>query len=292
MLGGKWVAYLLTSSSAIFSDAAESVVHLAATAIAAFGVWYSRRPADESHPYGHGKIAYFSAGFEGAFILFAAASIVTIAIRELIAGPELQRLGIGLLVTGALGAINLALGLYLVRTGRKHDSLALVANGHHVLTDMWTSLGVVVGVGVVLVTGILWLDPVIALIVGSHIAWTALRLLRTSFHGLMERVDSATSKQIIELLEEAVSRGTIDGFHQLRHRQVDDTLWIDVHLLLAGDLDVTEAHTRATEVEGAIKEGLPTSRVVVSSHVEPSDHAAAHPEGHSSEDPFQATAGS
>jgi len=165
MLVGKCTAYSITGSAAILSDAAESVIHIIATSLAGFSLWYSMRPADANHPYGHGKIAYFSAGFEGALILVASFAVIGVGIDGLIRGVELRRLDVGLGITAALALVNLGLGFFLVRTGKKTNQLILIANGKHVLTDMWTSAGVVLGVGLVYLTGITWLDPLMAVIV-------------------------------------------------------------------------------------------------------------------------------
>jgi cation diffusion facilitator family transporter len=161
MLGGKWYAYSITGSTAILSDAAESVVHIAAVAFAAFSLWLSYRPPDESHPYGHDKISYFSAGIEGLLIILAAAFIVFESIRKLIQGVELMNLDTGTLFIFGASAINLLLGLYLVWRGKKSKSLILVANGKHVLTDSWTSFGVVAGLLLTGWTGWLPFDPLI-----------------------------------------------------------------------------------------------------------------------------------
>ena len=154
MLAGKWTAYAITGSTAILADAAESIVHLAATSFAALSLWYSTRPADADHPYGHGKIAFFSAGFEGALILVASLAILWTAILSFVTGPQLANLGVGVVITAALGLINLGLGLLLIHVGKKHNALVLIANGQHVLSDMWTSLGVAGGVLLVWWTGV------------------------------------------------------------------------------------------------------------------------------------------
>lgn len=278
MLAGKGWAYLITGSTAILSDALESVVHIGATAMAGFSLWYAAQPPDKQHPYGHGKIAYFSSGFEGAMILLAALLILVEGIKALVGGPELQQLGTGLVITAGLGLINLVLGLYLVRTGKRTNAIVLVANGHHVLTDMWTSLGVVVGVGLVYLTGLLWLDPVVALILGLNIMWTAFGLIRTSFRGLMESVNPSETQKVVDALDSATSDGQIKGYHQLRHRRVNDQIWIEAHFLMPDNLSLQEAHQRATLVE-AILDGLfPDDIVQITSHLEPLEHE--HPEEH------------
>lgn len=277
MLVGKMSAYAITGSTAIFSDALESVVHLGATAMAAFSLWYASRPPDPSHPYGHGKIAYFSSGVEGTLILVAAAAIMFEAVRALIVGPEIQSLGLGLLITGGLGFINLILGLALIRVGRRTNALVLVANGHHVLTDMWTSLGVVVGIALVWLTDLVWLDPVVALLLGLNILWTSGRLMRDAYSGLMERVDESETVRVLSVLSESEATGDISGYHHVRHRRVNDQVWLEQHLLLPDHLQLDEAHQRASRVEARQRALFPESQVQITSHLEPVSHE--HAEG-------------
>ena len=280
MLGGKLIAWAITGSAAILSDAIESVIHLGATAIAAFAIWWTAKPADEDHPYGHGKFAYFSAGFEGALILVAALAIIATASRALYFGPELQQLGVGILITGALGLVNLALGAYLVQVGRRHQSLVLVANGQHVLTDSWTSAGVVLGVALVWATGQLWLDPVLAILVGLNIIWTSGRLLKTSFEGLMDRTHPAETARLDECLRRAVAEGLIVSYHQVRHRRMGHEVLIESHLLFEDDMSLQAAHARAGVVERRIGALFPGENVTVTTHLEPSSHDDQHPESH------------
>lgn len=280
MLGGKTVAWRITGSAAILSDALESVVHLFATGFAAFSLWYSTQPADEQHPYGHGKAAYFSSGFEGALISIAAFSILATAIRDIIRGPEIDQIGIGLLITGGLALVNLALGLTLVHTGKKHNSIVLRANGHHVLTDMWTSAGVIVGLFLVQWTGIVMLDPIVAIILALNILWTAGRLMRDSWNGLMEAADPAETRQIVELLDEALEKQVISGYHQLRHRRVLDRVWIEVHLLFPEEMTITQAHDESHRVEDALHRMFEKDTVVFTAHLEPELHDDAHSDRH------------
>ncbi len=280
MLGGKITAYVITGSAAIYSDAAESVIHLLATGFAAFSLWYAVRPADAGHPYGHGKIAYVASGFEGALIFVAAGSILYSAVQALILGPELRKLGSGLLIIAALTLVNLLLGWTLVRTGRRHNSLVLVSNGQHVLTDMWTSLGVLVGVALVWLTDLLWLDPVVAILLALNIAWTGVKLMRQAMEGLMERVDDHASQAILTVLETAVARQLVDGFHQLRHRRVNDQVWVEYHVQFRGNISLAEAHERAHRVEEDLMALFPQDEVIVTAHLEPEAHDDAHPEGH------------
>ena len=272
MLVGKLAAVALTGSTAILSDALESVVHLAATAMAGFSLWYAAQPPDHAHPYGHGKIAYFSSGLEGALILLAAVGIVWASVLDLVRGPEVEQIGLGLLITAGLGLVNLVLGVTLVRVGRQTNAVVLVANGHHVLTDMWTSLGVVVGVGLVWATGAVWLDPVVALLVGANIVWTSGSLMREAYSGLMETADPGETGRVMDVLDGAVDEGLITGHHHVRHRRVNDQVWIEQHLLLPDDLRLDDAHDRATAVELRQRAAFPESRVQVTSHLEPDSH--------------------
>lgn len=292
MLAGKLTAYLITHSTAIFSDALESCVHGAATALAAFSLWYAARPADSGHPYGHGRIAYFSAGFEGALVFAAAVAVVYGGIAGLVRGPRLQWLGVGLLISGCLALINIVLGLALLRVGRRHNALILVANGKHVLSDVWTTAAAIVGLGLVMITGRPWLDPLAALIIGAGIMLSGVSLVRRAFGGLMDQVDERTADRLIGVLEGQVSGGAISAFHQLRCRMMNDEIWVDVHLLVPGDLSTRDAHTRVSRLEEGIRREFPYSKVRVTSHVEPIDHEAAHPGGHGGvADPLATTPG-
>lgn len=289
MLVGKVSAWLITGSTAIFSDAAESVVHVAATVLAAASLWYAVLPADSAHLYGHGKISYFSAGFEGALILVAALGVVSAGIIDLIRGPHVHDLGYGLLIIAFLTLINAALGFYLIHIGRKHTSIIVEANGRHVLTDMWTSAGVLVGVGLVMATGIVWLDPLVAILVGLNILVTAIRLIGEAFRGLMDVAEPALTKKIRNCLAEACQKGMILSFHQLRHRRVSDEIWIEVHLLMPGQMTMAQAHTKVNMVEGMVAGIFPDHLVHLTTHLEPVEHERAHPGGHQrSADPLQA----
>ncbi len=280
MLFGKITAFWLTKSTAILSDAAESVVHIAATGAAVLGLWYTHQPSTHKHPYGYGKIAYFSAGFEGAMIFCAGLSILFIAIKDWIIGPQLQQLGIGLSITAALCLINLLLGLYLIRTGKKHNQLILVSNGKHVMTDMYTSLGVLLGITLVALTNQLWLDPAVAIIIACQILFSGGSLLRDSFHGLMDKADAKIHALIVDTLDNAVAEKEISAYHELRHRCSNDMIWIEMHILMEGNLPLHQTHQSVTEIERKIQNKLPTYQVFITSHMEPQTHEEAHPEGH------------
>lgn len=280
MLVGKLYAAHLTGSAAILSDALESVIHVAATGVAAFGLWWTAQPADEDHPYGHGKFAYFSAGVEGTLIAVAAAAIVWTGVRGLLYGSDLQQLGLGLAITGGLALVNGALGLYLIRVGERHRALILVANGKDVLTDCWTSVGVVVGVLLAWSTGIAWIDPLVAILVGLHIVYNAGQLLRTSFEGLMDHASPAETAALDACLTEAVAEGLIEGYHQVRHRRMGDEVLIEAHLLFLDDASLQAAHDASGLVERRIGALFPGENVTVTTHLEPASHEDAHPESH------------
>lgn len=269
-------AYLLTGSSAILSDAAESVVHVAAVAFASYSLRLSYRPADESHLYGHAKISFFSAGFEGAMIILAALYIIYESVHKWIIGLSLENLGWGTALTAAAAAINGGLGAYLVWLGRRKHSLILEANGKHVLTDFWTSLGVLVGLGLVLITGWLPFDPICGIIMAINILVSGLGLMKSAFAGLMDEADPATQEKLTEILDrETRSRGLT--YHNLRHRNVGDTHWVEVHLLFPAGAVLAEAHRTATEIERVVETTL-EPRARMTSHLESaSDHEELHP---------------
>lgn len=293
MLVGKLTAYFLTGSDAILSDAAESVVHIAATGMAAFSLWLAAQPACRDHLYGHGKIAYFSAGFEGALILAASLFIIYAGAESIVHGPHVERLGLGVLITGGLGLVNLALGVTLVRVGRKRNALILVANGKHVLTDMWTSAGVVVGVSAVWIgtrvsdaAWIVYIDPVVAVIMGLNILISGAKLMRESYMGLMDVADPKITDRLVAVLQDAKETGLISGYHQLRHRRSNDQLYVEVHFLLCGSVATAQAHRHVTLIEEWLREAFPEETLVITSHVEPDEHDRAHPGGHLRKDPF------
>lgn len=280
MLAGKTAAAYLTGSAAILSDAAESVIHLFATGFAGFSLWYAATPPDPDHPYGHGKISYFASAVEGTLILIAACIIGWTAVQDLVSGAALEKLDVGLYLLGGLTVVNLALGKYLVRVGRRTNSLVLVSNGQHVMTDMWTSFGVLAGVGLVGLTGIQWLDPVVALLVAANILWTAKSLLRRSVYGLLDEADRDATQALLDELDAAKTSGIINEFHQVRHRRAGDQVWIEYHLMFPGDMSIREAHARSHQVEDRVDALFPEDTVHVTAHLEPQRHDDAHPDGH------------
>ena len=279
MLATKVFAYWMTGSAAILADAAESVVHVVAVSFAAYSLWLSRKPPDPSHLYGHDKIAFFSAGFEGAMIVLAAVYIVFESIRRLIAGPKLENLGAGALLVLAAGLINGALGGYLVWVGKRHGSLILEADGRHVLTDCLTSFGVLVELSLTILTGWLRFDPMVAILVAVDILWMGSKLIRQSIGGLMDEVDPITQARIRRLLVEMTSEAGVQ-FHGLRHRNAGSTNWVEFHLLFPKDTSLESAHGLATKIEERIQQDS-TTRTEVISHLETlEDHHEVHRRGH------------
>jgi cation diffusion facilitator family transporter len=275
MLFGKWYAYSITGSAAILSDAAESVVHVIAVGFATFSLWLSRRPADVSHPYGHEKVSFFSAGVEGALIVLAALTIIYEAIAKWLAGLHLENLGTGTLFVAGAAIINAALGSYIVWQGKKHRSIILIANGKHVLTDSWTSFGVIVGLLLTLWTDWLPFDPLLAIFVAVNILWSGSKLIRQSIGGLMDEGSPELEKEIRAVLEKEVSVRNLE-YHELRYRNSGTSLWVEFHLLFPREASLEHAHWMATEIEAALKKSIHQPTRIVT-HLEPVEsHDSTH----------------
>lgn len=258
MLIMKMVAYFLTHSAAIFSDAIESVVHIAATSMAFYSVIVSARPADDSHPYGHGKIEFFSAGIEGGLIVLAAVAIIVEAIRGMIVGRELTQLNTGLLITLTASVVNLFLGWFLIRRGNATSSLILVADGKHILTDSYTSFGVVAGIGLVMVTGIELFDPLVAIAVALNIIFTGYQLIRVSVGGLMDESDRETLNRVGHIISEERSAEWIT-VHLLRVMRSGAMNHIDFHLTIPFYWNVRKAeefqHAATAKITKRLSDG-------------------------------------
>ena len=258
----KMTAYFITGSVAIFSDAAESVVHVAATGMALFSIILSSKPADETHLYGHGNVEYFSAGVEGFLIVFAAGVIIYQAILDIIAGPTLESLSIGVIFISAAGIVNLALGYYLIRTGKKTNSLTLVADGKHVLTDAITSIGVLVGITLVLITDYVMLDPVLAIIVALNIVFTGYKLIRESIGGLMLETNPEILKTISDRLISIRKDYWID-LHELRYWQSGDKTFMDFHLILPYYFTIEQSHNEEKRIDVELQKEYPNSQIKI-----------------------------
>lgn len=280
MLLGKSAAYWMTGSAAILSDAAESVIHLGAVTFAAISVRMVARPPRAASPYGYDRIAFLSAGFEGGMIIVAALWIIAAVVEKWLHGLVLEQLGAGTLIVLAASLANLALGWYLVNAGRRTRSLILEANGAHVLTDSWTSFGVVAGLGLVLLTGWKPFDPLCAMAVAINILWSGFGLTRRAFRGLMDLPDPAKAAPIQRAATELCANLGIVGFHRLRHRDTGRVEIVSLHLLLASEISLREAHSLATQFEEALAAALPFP-VEVITHLEPAgDHDSVHPHEH------------
>jgi cation diffusion facilitator family transporter len=267
MLVMKMSAYFLTHSAAIFSDALESIVHVAATSMAMYSVLLSARPADKTHPYGHGKIEFFSAGFEGAMIILAAIAIVYQAVSEIVIGHRLERLDVGILFTVVASIVNLALGTYLIRIGKQTGSITIAADGKHVLTDSATSFGVVAGLGLVLLTGWEILDPLVAIAVALNILVSGYRLLRLSVGGLMDEAHPETLEKILAIALSDRTPAWID-LHHLRAWRSGEIYHVDFHLTVPFYWSVNEAHAFQKKVlERIARELSSDSQVLI--HLDP-----------------------
>jgi cation diffusion facilitator family transporter len=275
MLVMKVWAFIITGSAAIFSDAAESIVHNVAVVFAMFSLAYSMRPADRSHLYGHEKISFFSAGVEGSLIMLAAVVIIVEAVRRWISGLTIENLGEGILFTVAATVINGLLGFYLVWKGKKHNSIIIEANGKHVLTDSWTSLGVIVGLVLTRLTGWLPFDPICAIVVACNILWSGGELLRRSVRGLMDEADPGMDRKLRDVLDsETANKGLT--YHELKHRNVGTMTWVEVHLLFPGGTPIRAAHEQATRIEEALMSAC-NDAARVTTHLEAvEDHEDVH----------------
>jgi cation diffusion facilitator family transporter len=268
----KVAAYLITGSVGLLSDAIESIVNLIGGIMALAMLTVAARPADEDHAYGHGKAEYFSSGVEGGLILVAAISIGVAAVQRLIAPRPLEEVGLGLAVSVVASLVNLGVALLLLRVGRRHNSITLEANARHLLTDVWTSVGVIVGVTVVALTDWERLDPIVALLVAANIVKTGVGIVRRSILGLM---DTALPGEDIEHVHKVLQNYRADGvqFHALWTRQAGARKFISLHVLVPGNWTVQRGHELLDRIEADIRRALPES--VVFTHLESLDDPAS-----------------
>lgn len=271
-IGLKTAAYLITGSVGLLSDAVESVVNLVGGVMALAMLTIAARPADEDHAYGHSKAEYFSSGVEGGLIFVAALSIALAACQRLIFPKPLEALGSGIIVAVVAALVNLGVAVVLLRIGRKHNSITLEANAHHLLTDVWTSVAVVLGVGLVALTDWQWLDPLVALLVAANILRTAIGILRRSVLGLM---DTAVSAEDIATVRAVFDRYRADGvqFHALRTRQAGARKFISMHVLVPGEWTVNRGHELLERIEADVRQALPGTTVFT--HLESLDDPAS-----------------
>ena len=268
----KGVAWKMTGSVGLLSDAIESFVNLAGAMMALWMLTLAALPADDDHAHGHGKAEYFSSAFEGFLILLAAASIAYTAIDRLLNPQPLEAVWIGLVVSVVASIINFATARVLMKAGRKHNSITLEADAHHLLTDVWTSVGVIAGVALVSLTGWLWLDPAIALLVAVNIVWTGYQLMSRSAAGLMDSSLPAEKLEKIESLLAGYREQGLD-FHALRTRQAGGRAFMTLHVLVPGQWTVQYGHDWAERIEHDIHQALPFTHITT--HVEPIEDPAS-----------------
>ncbi len=273
-IGLKTGAYLLTGSVGLLSDAAESGVNLVAAVVALVALRVAARPADENHHYGHGKAEYFSAGAEGIMIFVAAAVIIVTAVQRLIHPQPLESVGVGLLISAVASVINGAVGVVLVRAGRAHRSVTLSADGKHLLTDVWTSAGVLVGVFLVAVTGWERLDPVVAILVAVNILVTGYRLVADSVVSLLDAALPGNEQEIVRTTLAGLRTADVD-FGSVRTRASGRHRFVSFTVLVPGDWTVAQAHERATAAAAALGAALPG--IEVSARPAPTEGPARRP---------------
>ena len=262
----KGVAWWLTGSVGLLSDALESFVNLAGALMALAMLTLAAIPADDKHAYGHGKAEYFSSAFEGFLILLAAISIAYTAIERLLHPQALEAVGVGLLVSVVATLINLFAARELLKAGRAHNSITLEADAKHLMTDVWTSVGVIIGVALVWVSGWLWLYPVLALLVAANIVWTGWQLLQRSASGLMDEAIPQEEIAAVEAVLESYRKQGLQ-FHALRTRQAGRQAFISLHVLVPAQWTVQQGHDWLEKIESDIRAAVPFSHLTT--HLEP-----------------------
>lgn len=264
----KAAAYGITGSVGLLSDAIESLVNVVGGIMALAMLTVAARPADDDHPFGHGKAEYFSSGVEGAMILLAAVGICWAAIPRFLHPQALEGVGAGLAVTTIASLLNLATALWIYRAGKKHGSITLEANAKHLLTDVWTSIGVIVAIGLVAITGWSWLDPLVAVLVALNIVWTGVGIIRRSIAGLMDpTLDSGDRARLDEVLARYQEKGI--RFHAVMTRQAGMRRFVSMHVLVPGEWTVQQGHELLEEIEADIRTSLSNCHVIT--HLEPAE---------------------
>lgn len=265
----KFGVFLLTDSAAVLSDALESIINVVAAAMALWAVTLANKPPDKTHPYGHGKIEFVSASVEGGMILAAAAAIGFEAIRRLVVGGEVHQINLATLLTAGIAIITALLAWYVGQSGKRYDSSALRADAKHLRTDVITTLGVTAGLIVVSLTGVVWIDAAVALLLGAGIAFTGIRLIRENLAGLLDEADLQDTSALQVLLDEEIKAGRISGYHKLRLRHQGRFHWIDLHLQVDPDLSVEQSHNLASDIEHRLEQLMAPANATA--HVEPDE---------------------
>ena len=264
----KLSAYFVTGSVGLLSDALESFVNLAAAIVALIALNLAARPPNDEFAFGFSKVEYFASGFEGGMILLAAVAIIATAIPRLIQPVPLEQLGLGLVISVIASLINLGVALVLLRAGRQHNSITLEADGKHLMTDVWTTAGVLLGIVLVWLTGYQRLDPIVALLVAANIVFTGYRLLSRSARGLLDKaIPPEELQEVHDILDSYQSQGV--QYHALRTRGAAARNFIAVHLLVPGNWTIQQGHLVSEEIETRVREAIPSTNIVT--HVEPVD---------------------
>jgi len=266
-IGLKGMAFKLTGSVGLLSDALESCVNLLAALIALVVITIAEKPADDEHAFGHSKAEYFSSAIEGGLIIAAACSIVWSAYPRLLDPQPLENMGYGLMISLAASLINLVVSLVLLKEGKRCHSITLTADGKHLMTDVWTSVGVLAAIGMVKLTGWLILDPIIAMLVALNIVWAGYRLMLQSARGLIDTAIPSEERQQIEVILEGFHKSGIE-FHSLMTRQAGQRKFITVHILVPGEWSVQKGHDHLEIIEERIRNHFPFP-VTVFTHLEP-----------------------
>lgn len=263
----KMAAYFYTGSVGLLSDALESIINLVAAIVALLIIKIAAAPPDDDHAFGHDKAEYFASGIEGTLIFVAAVGIVYTAVPRFFAPQPLESVGFGLIVSLVATLVNLFVGIVLIRVGKQHHSIVLEADGRHLMTDVWTSVGVITGILIVSLTDWIILDPIIGLIVALNIVWTGFQLIKRSALGLMDTaVTPETSEIIVKVLDDYVSAQGID-YHALRTRQSGARKFISVHILVPDEWTVQKGHELTEQIENDICSAVSDS--IVFTHLEP-----------------------
>lgn len=269
IFGIKIAAAVVTQSIGLWSDALESTVNVVAAAVALWAMRLSAKPADHNHDFGHGKAEYFSAAVEGSMIFVAAGVIIVGAVSRFFRPVPLEQLGVGLALSALATLINFAVGFLLVRTGRKHRSITLEADGRHLLTDVWTSVGVLIAIALVMLTGWMWFDPIIAILVGANILYTGYGLVRRSVVGLLDgTLPPAEVATVNEVLHQLAGTAKVE-IAEIKTRESGRQRFVYATVTVPGDWTVKRSHDLADDVEAAVDKALPGATTFV--HIEPGD---------------------
>lgn len=271
----KIVAFFVTGSTAALSDSLESVVHFVAVVFVVYGYYVSTKPADDDHHYGHERIEFLSVGAEGAIIMVAGVTIIYHSIKSILFGVEIQNMDVGIALLVGAALINLLLGSYVLRVGRREKNNIAISNGKHTLTDVWTSSGVVAALVIIHYTGWLYIDVIISLGIAAYIMFEGYKLLRFSVSGIMDTRNPKIDEAIRSILANTLPEGIRD-WHHLRHRTSGNTTWIELHLVFDDEVYLKYAHDKATQLERAMIDALDTD-AIITMHLEPYH---AHDEAH------------